>query len=31
VEIFHRQGRALKSTLNFLGRSRCLSLTEIDL
>jgi hypothetical protein len=31
VENFHRQGRVLKLTLNFVGRSPCLSLIEIDL
>jgi hypothetical protein len=31
VENFHRQGRALKSTLNFLGRIPWHSLIGIDL
>jgi hypothetical protein len=30
VENFYRQGRALKSTLNFLGRIPCLSLICSD-
>jgi hypothetical protein len=31
VNLGHPQGRALKSTLNFLGRIPCLSLIGIDL
>jgi hypothetical protein len=31
VDLGHPQGRALKSTLNFLGRFPCLSLIGIDL
>jgi hypothetical protein len=30
VENFHRQGRALKLTLNFLGKSPCISLGFSD-
>jgi hypothetical protein len=31
VNLGHPQGRAIKSTLNFLGRIPCLSLIGIDL
>jgi hypothetical protein len=31
INLGHPQGRALKSTLNFLGRIPCLSLIGIDL
>jgi hypothetical protein len=31
VNLGHPQGRALKSTLNFLGRIPCLSLIGIDI